>query len=252
MARPAQKSNGGSPSSRSRAALYARVSTRDQNPEMQMEELQAEAAHRGWTTVLYQEVMTGSKDSRPHLNRLMADVVAGKVDHVLVWKLDRFGRSLEQLLRNIRVITTSGCTFTSLRDSGIDTSTPTGVLLLQILGAMAEFERALIVERTVAGMDYVREHGTKSGKAIGRPFVELDLRAPSDMLNAGRSLTETAKALKLNRATLRRRLSTAGLWPPTDGVHKGLALLDHPGYVHNGQAESLPGHSQTGPLLEPS
>src|SRR5271157_4388770 len=132
-----------------RVALYARVSTlHGQHPEMQLAELREYAARRGWqvTGEYVDEGVSGSKESRPALNRLMTDARRRKFDAVLVWKIDRFGRSLKHLVNALADLDAYGVAFVSLRD-GLDLSSPSGRLMFQIIGAMAEFERALIQER---------------------------------------------------------------------------------------------------------
>jgi DNA invertase Pin-like site-specific DNA recombinase len=151
-----------------RAALYARVSTLNngQDPTVQTRELRQYCEHRGWQ--IFGEYVdagvSGSKDSRPELNRLMADAHQRRFDTVLVWKLDRFGRSLRHLVNALAEFEALGVAFVSLRDN-LDLSTPSGRLMFQIIGAMAEFERSLIVERVKAGMRNARA----KGKRIGRP-----------------------------------------------------------------------------------
>jgi DNA invertase Pin-like site-specific DNA recombinase len=128
----------------SRVALYARVSTANgqQDPEMQLRELLEYADRRGWTVFQeYTDHITGSKDSRPALNRLMADACQRRFDAVLVWKLHRFGRSLRHLVNALAELEALGVAFVSLRDN-LDLSTPSGRLMFQIIGAMAEFERS--------------------------------------------------------------------------------------------------------------
>src|SRR5215831_2677268 len=151
-----------------RIALYSRVSTTNhsQDPELQLRELREYAGSRGW--VIAEEYVdhgvSGTKASRPSLNRLMADAHRRKVDAVLVWKLDRFGRSLRHLVNAIAEFEALGVAFISLRDN-LDLSTPSGRLMFQIIGAMAEFERALIQERVRAGL----RNAKAKGKRIGRP-----------------------------------------------------------------------------------
>src|SRR5437660_4535841 len=151
--------------SATRVALYARVSTSNgqQDPEMQLRELREYAKHRELTIVdQYVDKMTGSKDSRPALDRLMADASQRKFDAVLVWKLDRFGRSLRHLVNALAELEALGLSFISLRDN-LDLSTPAGRLMFQIIGAMAEFERALIQERVKAGPGTQRPREGVSG-----------------------------------------------------------------------------------------
>jgi DNA invertase Pin-like site-specific DNA recombinase len=155
-----------------RIALYARVSTSNgqQDPEMQLRELREYAEHRDLTIVgEYIDRMTGSKDSRPSLNRLMADASRRKFDAVLVWKLDRFGRSLRHLVNALAELEALGLTFVSLRDN-LDLSTPSGRLMFQIIGAMAELERSLIQERVRAGL----RNAKAKGRHLGRPRADVD------------------------------------------------------------------------------
>jgi DNA invertase Pin-like site-specific DNA recombinase len=151
-----------------RVAVYARVSTANngQDPTMQTRELEEYCQRRGWEIAgAYVDVgVSGAKDSRPELNRLMADAYQRRFDAVLVWKLDRFGRSLRPLVNALAELEALGVVFVSLRDN-LELSTPSGRLMFQIIGAMAEFERSLIVERVKAGMRNARA----KGKRIGRP-----------------------------------------------------------------------------------
>jgi len=144
-----------------RAALYARVSTLNgQHPQMQLRELTEHVTRRGWEIMgeYVDEGVSGSKESRPELNRLMADAHRRLFDIVLVWKIDRFGRSLKHLVNALADLDSYGVTFASLKDS-LDLSTPSGRLMFQIIGAMAEFERALIQERVKAGLQNARRTG---------------------------------------------------------------------------------------------
>src|ERR1700693_3852952 len=129
-----------------RTALYARVSTTDkgQNPQMQLRELREHCQRQGWEIIgEYVDVgVSGSKDSRPELNKLVADAHRRKLDAILVWKLDRFGRSLKHLVNSLAEFESLGIAFVSLSDN-LDLSTPSGRLMFNIIGAMAEFEREL-------------------------------------------------------------------------------------------------------------
>ena len=146
----------------------------------------------------------------------MADAQAGKLDLVAVWKLDRLGRSLAHLLRLLDQLQGWGVGFVSLRDAGIDTTTAAGRLMLQLVGAFAEFERSLIQERVIAGVRRAQAAGTH----CGRPKVEFDLRPALAMLDQGHGLKTTAKAIGVSRTTLRQRLLEAGEWPRPGGVEK--------------------------------
>jgi DNA invertase Pin-like site-specific DNA recombinase len=141
-----------------RVALYARVSTlNNQDPEMQLSELREYAGRRGWQIVeeFTDHGVSGCRESRPTLNRLVADACRRRFDAVLVWKIDRFGRSLKHLVNALAELAALGVAFISLRDN-LDLSTPSRRLMFQIIGAMAEFERALIQERVRAGLRNAR------------------------------------------------------------------------------------------------
>src|SRR5437660_6239224 len=179
-----------SSSSTKRVALYARVSTSNgqQDPEMQLRELREYARLRDLAVVgEYIDKMTGSKDSRPALNRLMADASQRKFDAVLVWKIDRWGRSLKHLVTSLAELDAYGVAFVSLRDS-LDLSTPSG--RLKLLGAMAEFERSLIQERVKAGLRNARA----KGKKLGRPRAPVDESQVTSLRDSGRPGAQSPKA----------------------------------------------------------
>jgi len=152
----------------SRVALYARVSTLNhgQSTEMQVVELREYCERRNWTAAgeYADSGISGTKEKRPELDRLMADAHRRRFDAILVWKLDRFGRSLRHLVNTLAELEAREIAFISLRDN-LDLSTPAGRLMFQIIGAMAEFARGLIVERVKAGMRNARA----KGRRIGRP-----------------------------------------------------------------------------------
>jgi DNA invertase Pin-like site-specific DNA recombinase len=155
-----------------RAALYARVSTTNhgQDVNMRLRELREYCERRGFEIAgEYTDSASGAKDFWPELNRLMADVHQRKCDAVLVWKLDRFGRSLRHLVNALADLESLNVSFISLRDN-LDLSTPSGRLMFQIIDAMAEFERALIQERVRAGLRNARA----KGKRLGRPRLIVD------------------------------------------------------------------------------
>ena len=201
-----------------RAALYARVSTKEQDVQLQVEELQRLAAQRGWHIAgeYIDAGVSGAKATRPELDRLLADAQAGRIDAVLVWKLDRLGRSLQHLLDVLDDLQGWGVGFASARDPGMDTTTASGRLLLQMLGAFAEFERELIRERVTAAV----RRAQAAGKHCGRPKIEIDLRPALAMLREGHGLKATAGALGVGVRSLRRRLREAGEWPRAEGVRR--------------------------------
>jgi DNA invertase Pin-like site-specific DNA recombinase len=197
-----------------RAALYARVSTtgHGQDTGLQLDELRQVAAQRGWTVSEFvDEGVSGSKDRRPALDRLMADARAGRVDVVAVWRFDRFARNTAHLLTAMEEFRALGVHFVSLREQ-VDTSTPMGKAMFTIISAISELERDLIRERVVAGV----RRAQAAGKHCGRPRVGMDLRPAIALLREGRGLKEVSAILKVSRATLRRRLQEAGVWPLRD------------------------------------
>jgi putative DNA-invertase from lambdoid prophage Rac len=148
------------------AAIYTRVSTADQNVGMQEHELREYSARMGWKTVEYTDKTSGTKARRPGLDRLMEDARARKFDVVLVYKLDRFARSLQHLIANIQSLDSFGVRFVCLTQ-GIDTDkqNPASRLMLHILGAVAEFERGIIVERVKSGIAEAKRRGKHCGRA---------------------------------------------------------------------------------------
>jgi DNA invertase Pin-like site-specific DNA recombinase len=155
-----------------RAAVYVRVSTDKQTVENQVKELTAIAHRRGWEIVeRYQDAgVSGAKgrDQRPGLDQMLNGASRGRFDVVMVWAIDRLGRSLIDLLGTIKHL--EACRVDMFVDKqNLDTTTPMGKLLFHITGAFAEFERAMIAQRVIAGIRRAREHGTKSGRPFGRP-----------------------------------------------------------------------------------
>ena len=151
-----------------RVALYARVSTADQNCQMQLAELRTYAAARGWPIAgeYIDSGWSGAKASRPELNRLMADARKRRFDAVLVWKLDRWGRSVADSIRSIQELTSLGVRFVAVTQNiDTDESNPMSRFLLHIMAAFAELEREIIRERVTAGVRNARAHG----KTLGRP-----------------------------------------------------------------------------------
>jgi len=199
---------------------YTRISTGDQNAELQVRELRAYAESHGWElTELYQDVMSGAESSRPDLNRLMADARAGKLDCILVWKLDRFGRSLVDCLNNIRVLEENGVRFIAVTQSlDTDVKNPASRFLLHVLGAAAEFERALIRERTNAGrLRYQQDYDAgRVGKGVYswsgrnlppyRPRLIFDREQVVALRQQGFSLRQIARKLGLGLGTVTRTL----------------------------------------------
>jgi DNA invertase Pin-like site-specific DNA recombinase len=189
-----------------KAAIYARVSTTNhgQDAGLQTRDQHQFAEARGWQVFddYVDQGVSGSKDSRPELNRLMADAKRRKFDVVLVWKLDRFGRSLRHLVNALAEFESLGIAFVSLSDN-LDLSTASGRLMFNIIGAMAEFERALIQERVKAGIRNARA----KGKRIGRPRKIVDTVRIAQLRSQGRSLRAIASELGLSLGLVRASLS---------------------------------------------
>jgi DNA invertase Pin-like site-specific DNA recombinase len=168
---------------------------------MQLSELREYASRRG--LIVYQEYVdhgvSGSKESRPALNQLMLDARRCRFDAVLVWKIDRFGRSLKHLVNALADLSAYGIAFISLRDN-LDLSTPSGRLMFQIIGAMAEFERALIQERVRAGL----RNAKAKGKRIGRPRQEVDSSRVLKLRAEGVSWRAISEQLNLGLGTVYR------------------------------------------------
>jgi DNA invertase Pin-like site-specific DNA recombinase len=153
-----------------RIATYSRVSTLNQDTDMQTRELREYCARRGWDLVheYVDEGVSGAKESRPALNSLMLDARKRRFDAIAVWKFDRMARSVTHLLRVLEEFRSLGIEFISLSES-IDTSTPTGKMVFTVLGAVAELERSLISERVRAGLRNARA----KGKTLGRPKCDV-------------------------------------------------------------------------------
>ena len=191
-----------------RAAIYARVSTRDkgQDADLQLRELREYAQQRGWTVTseYVDEGISGSKDSRPELNRLMLDAKQRRIDCVLVWKLDRFGRSLKHLVNALAELEAVGVSFVSLRDA-FDLTTPAGRLMFGVVAAMAEFERDLIRERVKAGIANARA----KGRRVGRQPIVIDRAKLTAMRSSGHTIRAIAQTLGCSRSLVHKTLSAS-------------------------------------------
>lgn len=187
------------------AAIYVRVSTEEQQTDLQLAELRAYVQRMGWTAVEYGEKASSVK-RRPVLDQLMGDARLRKVDVVLVWKIDRFARSLIQLITNVQLLDSYGVRFIAVTQ-GIDTDrqNPAGVLMMQVLGSVAQFERAIIVERVKAGVAQAK----RDGKHCGRPAKVFRRDQALRMRKSGLSWAQVARKLGVPASTVRR--GVAGL-----------------------------------------
>jgi len=187
----------------SQAAIYARVSTSNngQSPEMQLRELREFCERRGWSvSEEYVDVgISGSKEDRAELNRLMADAHRRRFDAVVVWKFDRFARSVSHLLRALETFKALGIDFVSLSEQ-VDTSTPTGKMVFTVLGAVAELERSLIAERVRAGIRNARA----KGKRLGRPKVAVDASRIAALRSEGHSWGTIRRETGIAKGTAQR------------------------------------------------
>ena len=185
-----------------RAALYMRVSTIDQHPETQLLDLCQMAAQRGFEIVTeYTDPISGAKARRPGLDQMMKEARRGGFDVVLVWACDRIARSTRHFLEVLDELNRLNIEFVSFREQ-IDTGGPLGRAIVIIIGAIAELERNLIVERVRAGMRRAR----LEGRSIGRPSLELDRTAIVRDRQHGHSLGQLAKSYAVSRTTIYRVL----------------------------------------------
>jgi DNA invertase Pin-like site-specific DNA recombinase len=187
-----------------RAAIYTRVSTLDQNPQSQLLDLEQLASQRGFEVVntYVDHGISGTRARRPGLDQMLADARRARFDILLVWSCDRIARSTRHLLEVLDELTRLKIQFVSFREA-LDTSGALGRAVTVIIGAIAELERSLIVERVRAGMRRAR----LEGRHIGRKPLELDTTAIVSDRARGLSLRQIAKVHRISTATVRRALS---------------------------------------------
>jgi DNA invertase Pin-like site-specific DNA recombinase len=199
-----------------RCAIYARVSTahHGQDTGLQTRELQEYCERRGWELAgsYVDQGISGTKEKRPELDRLMSDAHKRRFDVVAVWKFDRFARSVSHLLRALDTFRVLGIEFVSLSES-LDTATPAGRMVFTVLGAVAELERSLIVERVRAGLRNARA----KGKTLGRPRVIVDGAKISHLRSQGLSWAKIADRLNVGEGTI-YRIAHASAKNPTSAV----------------------------------
>ena len=185
-----------------RVALYARVSTVNgqQDPEMQLRELREYCTRRGWEiSGEYVDHISGARDKRPALDRLMVDAHRRRFDAVVVWKFDRFARSTSHLLRALESFRDLGVEFVSLTEA-VDTTTDAGKMVFVVLAAVAELERSLIVERVKAGLRNARA----KGKRLGRPRVSVSPAKIQELRAEGLTLRDIAARCHISKTTVIR------------------------------------------------
>lgn len=187
-----------------RVARYHRVSRVDQNPQLQEDETAEFIARRGWELVqtYTDHGISGSREKRPALDELLRDARRRKFDLVVVWRSDRLFRSLKNMVVTLADLDALGVGFVSVTEP-FDTTTPSGRLLLHLVAAMAEFEKAILVERTRAGVAAARRRGAK----LGRPRTEIDFDRVQELLGGGISLRKISIEMGLSYATLHRAVA---------------------------------------------
>lgn len=192
-----------------RVALYARVSTSDQNCEMQLGELREYCARRGWAIAgeYVDTGISGAKASRPQLNKLKADARQRRFDAVLVWKLDRWGRSVADSISGIQELVSLGIRFLAITQNlDTDESNPMSRFLLHIMAAFAELEREMIRERVNSGVQAAK----KKGKHCGRPVKIFRRDLAIEMRAAGKSWREIGAHFGTSHMTIRRAVLARG------------------------------------------
>lgn len=204
-----------------RAAIYARVSTHSgQNPEMQLEEIRQYCASRGWKIPeeYVDTGISGTKEHRPALDRLLKDCRKRLVDAVVVYRYDRFARSLRQLINALDEFSALRIDFVSLHE-GVDTSTPNGRLIFGIFASIAEFERELIRDRVRSGLASAKA----KGKRLGRPRIAVDSERIATLRRAGESWAHIGKSLGIGEGTVRRAAQQSAknlsARPPVSSCH---------------------------------
>ena len=179
---------------------YARVSTNGQDLDLQVRELKAAGCKQVFT-----DRVSGSKSERPGLDACLKTLKKG--DSLLVWRLDRLGRSMQHLVNVVADLKGRGVGFKSIRDGAIDTTTASGELVFNIFAALAQFERELIRERTIAGLSAARARGKKGGRKLVSPEDPKVQTAKKLYADKSFSIGDICNTLKISRATLYRYLA---------------------------------------------
>jgi DNA invertase Pin-like site-specific DNA recombinase len=189
-----------------RCARYLRVSKAEQRPELQDDETKAFIERRGWklTTTYLDHGVSGSRDRRPELDRMVADARRGKFDILVVWKSDRLFRSLRHMVVTLDELAAMKIGFASVTEP-FDSTTPSGRLLVHLVAAMSEFERAVMIERTKAGLAAAIRRGAKPG----RPRAQVDLDLARRLRDDGKTYKQVAEQLGVGVATLHRALKAS-------------------------------------------
>jgi DNA invertase Pin-like site-specific DNA recombinase len=191
-----------------RVAFYVRVSTDGQTVENQLGELHAVAKRHGWQVIhtYADRGISGTKgrEGRPEFDKLLKAIARRDVDMVAAWSVDRLGRSLKDLVALLSDLQAKGVDL-FLFQQGLDTSTPSGRAMFQMLGVFSEFEAAMIRERVRTGITRAKRHGTKSGRPIGRPRLGREKEiAAQKLLRDGMGILKVARTLRIGTGTVSR------------------------------------------------
>ena len=188
-----------------RVAIYGRVSTSEQTTDNQINFLQEIVSRNGWELVqtYVDEGISGTKgrDKRPEFDRLCKDMVRRKFNRILVWDISRLGRSLQHLVEFLNEVQSVNCHL-YIHQSGLDTSTPSGRMMFQMVGVFSEFERSMISERVKLGLNRVRSKGIK----LGRP-TKIDEETKVEIwsqIDTGKSLSEVSRVLQISKMSVSR------------------------------------------------
>ena len=191
-----------------RVVIYSRVSTKDQDTENQMRLLRDIVERNNYELIdeYVDHGISGSKgrDKRPQFDRLIKDMIRRKFDKILVWDVSRLGRSLQHLVEFLNEVNSVGCNL-YIHQSGLDTSTPSGKMMFQMIGVFSEFEREMISERVKLGLDKVKSQGVK----LGRPKVDNSELHKSvlKLKSQGLNITQISKQLSIGRSSVYRSLN---------------------------------------------
>jgi len=189
-----------------RIAIYCRVSTSDQHASNQLDDLRAYTKARGWVVAgeFIDEGISGAQRERPGLDSMMKLVRRRRVDTVLVWKYDRFARSVSHLLQALEEFRSLGVNFVSFTE-GVDTTSPMGKFIFGVFSSLAEFERSLIAQRVRNGMEKAR----KRGQHLGRPRLKVDVGHLQALREQGLSLRVIAEQTGISKSAVGNLLAAS-------------------------------------------